>query len=245
MKPEGAGKNSAGLRTSLDILRLISERPEAVPFNELKESLSLAAPTLSRLLKVLMDEGWVYKEENGSGYAVGDLFRHISHRVAGTVSREEAMTPIVKWLARKTGESAGYVEWAGAGFQFMAKQEMPDSYHYIPTLQINGDVFHNGFGVTCLAWQEPGVQARVLGRQELPQASEIIYGRLAVVRNERFLKSIDKGIRFIAPVLNRKTEAFIGAMGVSTIPRDIDEKAEKNLAESVLKAASRASIILS
>ncbi len=229
---------SSGLRKSIAIVGVLANRSGTVSFMEFRRELGLPSATLSRLLKVLIDEGWVLRCENGE-YSCGPALIHDAEQIAAANSVGRKLQPIVTRLAHDSGESAAYVEWAGDGFVFRCKEEMADSYHYIDVGTRNLDCIYNGFGVVSVAFQGIQYAQTVVARRVDPDQVGAELERHAAIRRDRFLLSYDKGTRFLASV-----GAKGGVIGISMLPRELSDDSIRRLTHQVRAAAEEAETTL-
>lgn len=125
---------------TLELLSYLASRPGGATFSDIRDR-GYTAPTLSRLLKNLTDRGWVVKTEEGA-YGLGEASRVLARAVLGQSRREEKVRPLVRELARMTGESAAYYEAVPGGIILLVKEEMADSFHYIDTGRVNRQEEH-------------------------------------------------------------------------------------------------------
>lgn len=241
-------QRAPGLRKSLDILYLLSTRKSGLTFNGMRKLLNDSpSATLSRLLKVLIEEKWAEKSRDGT-YTVGSVFSKAGYMIMGRKQKYVDIDNIVKDLAKETKESAGYVEWVYHGFVFRCKEEMPDSFHYIDTETLNTEIFTNGFGITCMAYV-PDKQIRTFYAEEDADKKVDLnefFERTKKIRQEGFFISHDyNGIRFVSPVLVREEKIFAGVIGVSLSAKKLSDDKINFLKTKVKEAAEKAADILS
>lgn len=234
--------SAAGLRRSLAILEHLSLRRKGIAFNQLRRLLGDAPPaTVSRLLKVLQEEGWVEKSEQGA-WVAGPAYVQAGHRLAGGDSIGDRVLPLVADLAQATGETAAFVQWQRDGFVFRAKCEMPDSYHHIGLGLKNRDVTVNGYGTACLAFQNPAAVDAYFRDHPAPNrsAERRLRARLADIAAAGFHQSTEKGLRFLAPVFAPPDEVLLGIMGISLLPRPLKRQEQDRYRRAVLERAALA-----
>ena len=120
MKPSSPSQSSQrptqpGVRQSLLLLQLLAEQAEGRSFSELVRLAGLPAATISRLLGVLQEEGWVEHAVDGH-YLIGQAGHAFARAIGGPKSKAERIRSAVVSLAHKTGHSAAFTEWAGRDF---------------------------------------------------------------------------------------------------------------------------------
>ncbi len=223
---------NVSLRRGLKLLDLLAGR-HPVTFSYLREGLGdLPATTLSRLLKVLLEEGWVLRDAQGHyGLAPGGV--DFARRCIGGLDEGELLAPLVERLAEETGESAAFAQFREIGFFFLAKREAPSSYHYIPLYQLNPDLKDNGFGFLCLAFQRDDlIRYRLAAMDDLTEAQrQALLANYAAYRErgvqahlagEQPVSVVEdpKALRILAPVFARRVaesgdEAIAGGVADS------------------------------
>lgn len=222
---------SPGLRHALRILALLSAGP--LSFNRLRQQLALPPATAARLLKVLAEEGWV----EGGGEApwkAGPALQACAARLGGTNDLGALLGPTVTALAHEAGESAALVTLDERGFRFLAKQEMPDSYHYMAVGAVNQELDVHPIGQCLLSYDETR-RRQVAGTALDPLAQRI--------RTRGWHHGFRVGLRWVAPVL-LPGDRLAGALVVSTLGRNCPTGQRIRLGRLVLKHAQDASRLL-
>lgn len=226
-----------GPRTVLSILQEIAKSVQPVSFSSLKERCDTNAPTLSRLLKFLADEGWIKQVE--SGYTGGDSLYSLSKSLLGITPTGELLSSIVNQLSMTTSESAAYAEFHEDSFVFKAKCEAPSSYHYIDLYTKNRDSFNNGFGKLTLALQPEDLLTYVLKKSK----KENLLSYYTDLKNlPIFISEEDTCTRVLASVI--ANNRFFGVIGVSTIFKNLPKDKLDHYRESVLAAAQKCNKLL-
>lgn len=140
-----------GLRRGVGIIQVLVNNGGAMTFSEIQASCGgLAAPTLSRILKVLIDEGMLNRNEGQGPYELGGRFRGMARRFCGVASVEELVKPGLRNLAMETEQTSCLFVWDEDGSRLVAKHEMNESMHIIDVGERNTRVFRNGFGQACI-----------------------------------------------------------------------------------------------
>jgi DNA-binding IclR family transcriptional regulator len=239
MIPQG----NPGVRLALKILSLLSSGSQS--FSELATSLdNPTAATLSRNLKVLIEEGWIIKGED-QRYHEG---RELSRSACSLVSRKTGtpqLIPLIENLAEESGQSAAFARWQGKGIVFTAKKEMADSFHYIPLGKINTHNSYNGFNITCLAFLPHGreVVAAPPTLDSLFTHEDEIETCFEKIRREKSFFCHDTVMRFTAPVFYEgvgDNPPLAGVMGISLIPRELSREEKERYLTLVKSAAEKA-----
>lgn len=211
--------SSPGLRRGLQIIDALA-RDERLGFTDLRRELDdVSAPTLSRLLKVLVDEGWVIpSSESMPGYRLGPRSLAMAGNALGADDPERRRREAVQQLAEATGESAAWVRWDGRSICFELKHEMPDSYHYMAIGRHN-DGIENGFVLAAHVAAGNGTAAQ---RGQL--------AKHAVVEHH------DRGLRVVAPVVS--AGQVLGLVGISALVADFTADQRAAIYAAVRQAAT-------
>ncbi len=231
--------DSTGIRQALRILKILAEEPRA--FNQLRRLLDdMAAPSLSRLLRVMGEENWVEKCALGL-YRPGKLFRCAGSILSSSVNYLDLIQPEVDELAEISGESSAYVEWERDGIIFLAKKEVAGSFHYLAIGAKNCSIFHNGFAILALAFQNAETIDGMLALHaaNLPEPEDKLRQILKQAKDEKFIRWQDKGLRLGAGIM--AGGKLRGVIGVSIADLKLSAEELARLAEVVRGKAARLS----
>jgi DNA-binding IclR family transcriptional regulator len=157
---------------------------------------------------------------------------------------EDLIEPLLVKLAECAGETAAFSIFAGDGFVFKLKHEMPDSYHHIALNRKSNALFSNGIGIANLAFQDDATIAKTLSEISGDLDLAAFKKTLEKIRREEFYFSNERnGLRFLKPVFGRGG-CFVGIMGVSRIDKEISDEEIESLKELVGSYSAKASEIL-
>lgn len=239
-------KKLVGLRRGFEVLRVMADRGGEGSFNELKAACNeLPSPTLSRLLKVLVEEGLLEKPANGGPYRLGGATITLAQSVVGAIPKEKKLQPVLDALAARTGHSAAYLEMSGNHGIFVAKSLMPDAFSYRtvgdPITRIN----RNAFTQICLAYMDEKKAVRLLDGLTEPSAipRKQFLQRLKRIRREGTFLAFQEDSRLLARVVGAvmaDSGAFLGAIGVTFHTAKVGKKEEAGLRVQVTNAAHEA-----
>lgn len=225
--------SNPGLRHALQILDHLASAHRGLGFTELKQRLGVQPATASRLLKVLVEERYLEKTNQGT-YCVGPRLASIAQRWTGGSAYGPLIEPIVDELAVASGESAAFVEWGAEGITFRAKREMPESYHYMAVGHTNTNPTTNGFGQVALAWHPDA-----LGRFGQTRHRTALRPQLAAIRRKAVHESRDLGLRLCAAV-TAPDGALAGVIGISSLRFTMSAADRQRLKQQVRAAADAA-----
>lgn len=247
------GENSQqlpALRRGIDVLRTLALNTGWTSFSHIQQALGgVPAPTMSRLLKVLVDEELVERSEDHGRYRRGPALLDLAHLVLGSLPKARMLQPLLDSLADATGQSAALFEFDSDAIVMVAKAERPNSCHFIDVGARNTDLGRHGFARTILAHMREGDGARVAAHAPHPpecgiDALEKIFAdiRESGVCIERS-ESKPNWMRITAPVFGASPDHLPDAIGVTAV--DVARETDTSRwAEEVTTTARRATELL-
>jgi len=241
----------APLRRGIVILKALAEHDGWMSFTKLTEACGdLAAPTLSRLLKVMVEEQLVEKHPENGNYRPGKAFLILAKTALYGMPWAETIQPVVDSLAQQTKQSAAFFRFDHDAIIMIAKFEIPDSCHYIPLHARNTGIIHHGFAQPILAYlpREQLQQIIAIRSTQLTEPLSTYYKLLSKVRDEGFCieeeRSRQNWVRFTAPVFGGMAREPIASIGISVIIRSFKQEGIEIFRRAVQDAARRASQLL-
>ena len=209
--------------------------------------MDMSSASLSRLLRMLLDEGWVRNDGDGS-YVAGAKLLQLGRHLNGHWSEHELVEPIVQRVALRTGHSSCFARFANDCFVLTAKTEMPSSYHFIDLFWDNRDLITNGMGMALLAYQEQEVAAFFIEEKAGAERVADLLDLLADIRRDgHYVSRENHVLRIMAPVRAGLGNRVKGLIAIAAIDPDnvvIDDciaivKAAAREAEQRLSSAER------
>ena len=143
-----------GLRRGLKLLELLAAAEEGLTFNQIKNAFDDLVPsTVSRLLKVLIDEGMIRNDHNSKCYLLAERSQKMADLICGKISLAEKMQPYLDDLSKKTGFSAAFFQYEDGKAILQAKSEQAEAFHYsgigsFPTNQ------QHAMKLVCFAYEQ-------------------------------------------------------------------------------------------
>lgn len=226
-------------RRSLALIEAISSSPQAATFSELAEKLSLSPASLTRLLKMLVEEGWIRQERPNGRYMIAHRTLVLAHSLRSFGLHSPLVQGAVMSLAHVSGHSACVASFQGDFFVLVAKCEVLNSYHFIDVFVPNTDWIDNGMGQFLLAFQPEDVVAGIYGRAFDRVVPDEHWRRFERIRNDRTYVS-DEGavMRLMAAVDYVPGTPVSSVMAVAALsPQSINVDGTMT---KVLKAAAEA-----
>lgn len=218
-----------GLRRGLKLLEMLATSEAGLTFNQVKNGFDDLVPsTVSRLLKVLTDEGMIQLDHNTKRYLLAERSQKMAEMITGELSIAEKMQPHLDELSRKTGFSAAFFQYEDRKAVLQAKSEQPEAFHYSGIGSFPVSLCH-AMKLVCFAHES---EAPTEGMDE---------GKLNEIRQMHvFVNKHDDReglVRIAAPVFSHNGE-FIGALGITFFQR-IDKRELEKVTEIVKQTAER------
>lgn len=210
-------------RRALSVVDALSRAPEGLSFSKLEIEIGVSAASLSRLLKMLLNEGWIETEQRGC-YVVGARTMTLARHLSGHWSDHEIIEPVVKDLAIATGHSACFARFANDSFVLTTKTEMPSSFHFIELYFKHYELHDNGMALTLLAHQEPDIARYLLEEQIGDDDIEGFVALLQTIRRNGHHVSREGAVTRIAvPVRQGVGHTIKGVVAIAAINMNPDE----------------------
>ncbi len=237
----------APLRRGIELLRGVARSDGWCTFSGLQETLGgVPAPTLSRLLKVLMDERLLEKDAFHGRYRKGPALLDLAHLVLGSLPKARIVQPVLDSLADETGQSAAFFTFDNDAIVMVAKAERPNSCHFIDIGARNVDVARHGFARVILAYMDAAESRRLI--ELAPYRPEMgmraLRTHLTAIRSDGFCvernESKPNWLRITASVFNARADGLPDAIGITAVDMPDDSRID-GMRDAVLSAARRAS----
>lgn len=197
-------RNAPALERGLDILEMVQEKGDGVSFSAIVKALDLPSSTAARLLKALVDRGYLTKDGARREYRVGPKGEALSPHLAQMQVLLSVCEGVLGRLRAETECSALLHLWHGAQMQVLAKQVHENALGMQAVGTVSDNFLERPWGWVFYAAMEPAGQEEVLRRAG---AGAAVRARLAeVCRNLAHVgyAYLDdgRGRRFAAPVRN-------------------------------------------
>jgi IclR family transcriptional regulator, acetate operon repressor len=195
---DGNGRGAGGVQSierAFDLLEMLADAGGALGLSELSTTSGLPLPTVHRLMRTLVNRGYV-RQEASRRYTLGSrLIRlgEISSRTLGTWLR-----PVLAQLVRETGETANLAMLDGDEVVYIAQVPSPHSMRMFTEPGRRVRPHCTAVGKALLA-QLPPEQARGLLKRDDMQAytpttitdPDLLLAHLEVIRKQGY--AIDEG----------------------------------------------------
>ena len=226
------------IERTLDLLELLS-REKDMGFRELMENLRIPRATLSRLLKILKERGYLRQDPYTRRYRLGSSILVIGASVLDTLELREIARPYMQKLLEKTNETIELAILDDGALLYIDKLESTESIRIFARIGSRYETLHaTAPGKVMLAFGGKELLKNFLNRVGLRKFTEKtitevekLYRELEKVRRRGWAfddEEVRIGVRRIAaPIFNYqgKLEGTIGIAGPSF--RITEEKIEK------------------
>lgn len=247
-----AKSSMPGLRMGFSIVDHCARSQDGIGFSELRETCGGASPsTMSRILKVLMEEGVIEKRAADGRYSTGANFAAMARNALGRRSLADIMGPIVADLAEATRESAAFYALDGKRMRLVCKREMENSFHYMDVGMTWGPLWQDPFGLVCLRRYDKGLAAQVdidalreFGIKDVGKASSLVamesdYQGAAVAFTRR-MGGRGEVTRVVAPAYAGVERRVVGSLGITMPGANAEPGRVENCVAAVERAARKA-----
>lgn len=223
-------------RRALAIIDALAKSPGSTSFSQLETEIGVSAASLSRLLKMLLDEGWVENDKDGK-YIVGSRMMILARHLHGHWSENEILSPIIQDLAQACGHSACFARYANDSFVLTAKTEMPSSFHFIDLFFKAYRMIDNGMAMALLAFQSPDEVNGLLEEQTSEDNIDRELALFETIRKDGYhISEAGAVTRITAPVRWGVGHTVKGAVSVAAI--GLERAKAEQILESVREAAA-------
>jgi len=197
---DGAGRAVASggvqsIERAFDLLEMLADAGEPVGLSELATVSGLPLPTVHRLMRTLVNRGYV-RQETSRRYTLGSRLIRLgetSSRMLGTWLR-----PFLVQLVRLTGETANLAMLDGDEVVYIAQVPSPHSMRMFTEPGRRVRPHCTAVGKALLAQLAPGEARAVLGRDGMPALTpatitdpDLLLAHLEVIRKQGY--AVDEG----------------------------------------------------
>ena len=192
-RPANGGVQS--IERAFDLLEMLADAGGALGLSELATTSGLPLPTVHRLMRTLVNRGYV-RQEASRRYTLGSrLIRlgEISSRMLGT-----SLRPFLAQLVRLTGETANLAMLEGDEVVYLAQVPSPHQMRMFTEPGRRVRTHATAVGKALLAQLPPAEARALLGPGEMPAFTpttitdpELLLAHLEVIRQQGY--AIDEG----------------------------------------------------
>lgn len=166
---------------ALSVLTVLAEAKESVGVKEVAAAVGLPMSTSHRLLDLLLEAGFVEKDESRRRYAIGMEFLRVANLVSQKTSYAAMVQPVLDRITRETGETSMYCSYLPTkrAVMYAAKSDSAHSLRFRIALFQESPVEWGASGLAILANLPPEVQAEIQAASNPAPASRKRLSRAA------------------------------------------------------------------
>lgn len=172
-------------RRALAIVEMVANRRGGYSFSDISEKTGMAPASISRMLKMLVEEDWLHHIGREAPYSAGARLFQLADALDVHTPASDAMAPLVRDLSNRLGHSVCIGTAVNDDFQLLVKTEQRQSYHFIDTLTPNVDWIANAIGFSLLAFQSDEYVERIYRLHYARSITEAERRELAQIRDQR------------------------------------------------------------
>ena len=221
---------SAGtVARALSVLTFVAESKDPIGVKDIAAALKLPMSTSHRLLDLLLEGGFVEKDEGRHRYTIGIEFLRLANLVSQRTSYAAAIQPVLDSVTKETGETTIYAEYLPSkrAAMYSAKSDSPHSLRFRVNLFQETPVEWGASGSAILAFLPSDVQSEIqtAGRaspttkKRLPKAA--FFERIKTIRQNGYAVSegenLADSVGIAVPVMFGGQQA--GASITLTVPK--------------------------
>lgn len=235
------------LERALDLLELMAMSDEAQRFTDLHHKLGIPRPVLSRLLKSLVERGYLQRQDDGRAYQRGPAVLRLSRGLHWAPHSRKALAQVAQrvlnQLCEQTGQTAMVVHWNGRHLECVATATAEEGF--APwAVGLRRDQFQRGpWGVVvlkALGLTREQLAQRVAGDEKSMTQAEIEEGMNDLATRGWLVLRRAHCWRYAAAI-RAGDGSLIGVAGLFASPAQVAEDGGASWGQAVLTAAEQIS----
>jgi len=241
--PTSGGVQS--VRRALDLIEAVAARGGQLPIGEIAAATDLPLPTIHRLLRTLVDRGWM-RQLPDRRYALGARLASAGVRAAQLVGASS--TAVLDRLVNALEETANLAVLSGDRAEYVAQSPSPHAMRMFTEVGRRVSLHSTGVGKALLSRMTDEQVRAIVRRTGLPAATErtvasesALLDSLAEIRERGYAvddEEQERGVRCIAVPVPSPSPAFM-AVSVSGPAVRVDDAFLDRAAPLLREAAER------
>lgn len=151
------------LEKGLEIIELLATRQAPMTMTEIAASLGRSRNEIFRMLSVLVQRGYIRKQESGDKYSITNHLFDLGMRVPPNSTLIELLVPLMRELAERVRQSCHLSVVSGRHIVVIARVENPAPVGFSVRVGTSRSLVESAAGRVFLAWMERRKQAKTIG----------------------------------------------------------------------------------
>jgi len=235
---------------SLDIIECICRTPEGMGVTQLASELGLAKTTAHRILRALVERGYIYQDPASGVYGPGTKILELAGVLRGSMVPQYKIGPLVRDLERQTGEYAYFATVAPDRRSIVVCNEESSRQKDVlvgssrgKSFPVHGDGARSAFVAQMSDYHREAVVRHVVAKLSSEEAGRFKESLKAPLQDYYVSQNtMGAGVTSVASVVKDHTGYAVGILGaLAPTYRMADPE---SLARAVTEVAGRASLAL-
>lgn len=239
------------LDRTFDIIELLATSPNGMGVTEIGRKLGLHKSTVYRLIKALVQRGYLEKDQSTGAYRIGLKFVEISSLHIQQIELKTEAIPFMRHLSELTGQVTHLAIMDETEVVYIEKIDVIQSLRMYSQIGKRIPVYCSALGKVLLSGQNSDYQKRIMKKIKYTQQTK------NTIREEsQFINELEKtkqrgwavdneehelGIRCIAAPIKDFTGKVIAALSITGSKNTIAPEKDQYYSELVVEAADNIS----
>lgn len=239
------------LDRTFDIIELLATSPNGMGVTEIGRKLGLHKSTVYRLIKALVQRGYLEKDQSTGAYRIGLKFVEISSLHIQQIELKTEAIPFMRHLSELTGQVTHLAIMDETEVVYIEKIDVIQSLRMYSQIGKRIPVYCSALGKVLLSGQNSDYQKRIMKKIKYTQQTK------NTIREEsQFINELEKtkqrgwavdneehelGIRCIAAPIKDFTGKVIAALSITGSKNTIVPEKDQYYSELVVEAADNIS----
>jgi DNA-binding IclR family transcriptional regulator len=157
---DGRRYKAPALEKGLDILELLADASEPLPFSAIADELDRSRGELHRMVQVLQFRGYIEQDAGSEGYRLTDRLFSLGMRQPRTRNLVEIALPVMRQLVQETGESCHLAFHSRGEMVVVARVESGEQLGFSVRVGYRRPLASTASGIVLYAFQTQAVRRR-------------------------------------------------------------------------------------
>lgn len=239
------------LDRTFDIIELLATSPNGMGVTEIGRKLGLHKSTVYRLIKALVQRGYLEKDQSTGAYRIGLKFVEISSLHIQQIELKTEAIPFMRHLSELTGQVTHLAIMDETEVVYIEKIDVIQSLRMYSQIGKRIPVYCSALGKVLLSGQNSDYQKRIMKKIKYTQ-----HTKNTIREESQFINELEKtkqrgwavdneehelGIRCIAAPIRDFTGKVIAALSITGSKNTIVPEKDQYYSELVVEAADNIS----